>query len=189
MYVSDRPGQHDFGLLRRLVLPDGSVLRCRLPGRPTADCLLADVCRDGRTPLKVRGELQAEGWAARGFLVPGQVVQGGPRLLTACAGSATNLISSPPPPGAQVWNVNAVTGVVGVFNIQGSGYSRALRRFHTHDPTPPALTAAVSPADVPALRGAVELFAVYCDGSKASGRSSCLRSSCCSLQTHAHARR
>ena len=55
VYVSDRPGRHDFELLRRLVLPDGSVLRCRLPGRPTADCLFADVSRDGATALKVRG--------------------------------------------------------------------------------------------------------------------------------------
>lgn len=53
VYVSDRPGRHDFELLRRLVLPDGSVLRCRLPGRPTTDCLFADVSRDGVTALKV----------------------------------------------------------------------------------------------------------------------------------------
>ena len=55
VYVSDRPGRHNFVLLRRLVLPDGSVLRCRLPGRPTADCLFADVSRDGTTALKVGG--------------------------------------------------------------------------------------------------------------------------------------
>lgn len=53
VYVSDYPGQHDFGLLKRLVLPDGSVLRARLPGRPTADCLFSDVLRDGKSLLKV----------------------------------------------------------------------------------------------------------------------------------------
>ena len=53
MYVSDRVGEHDFSLLRRLVLPDGSVLRCRLLGRPTADCLFRDVSRDQQTVLKV----------------------------------------------------------------------------------------------------------------------------------------
>jgi len=53
--VSDRPGLHDFALLRRMVLPDGSVLRCQLPGRPTADCLFADVSHDGKTVLKVGG--------------------------------------------------------------------------------------------------------------------------------------
>ncbi|KAL4420351.1 hypothetical protein ABPG77_006158 [Micractinium sp. CCAP 211/92] len=53
VYCSDKPGQHDFALLRRLVLPDGSVLRCLLPGRPTADCLFLDVSGDGRSALKV----------------------------------------------------------------------------------------------------------------------------------------
>jgi raffinose synthase len=54
VYVSDKPGQHDFTLLRRLVLPDGAVLRALLPGRPTRDCLFADVLRDRQTLLKVR---------------------------------------------------------------------------------------------------------------------------------------
>jgi hypothetical protein len=54
VYVSDKPGQHDFELLRRLVLPDGSVLRALLPGRPTRDCLFSDVLRDRSSLLKVR---------------------------------------------------------------------------------------------------------------------------------------
>lgn len=97
VYVSDRVGEHDFELLRRLVLPNGTgaragrhgkpgcqgarspvpacrrrhsassalpphpcrllthpaVLRCCLPGRPTADCLFSDISRDGQTVLKV----------------------------------------------------------------------------------------------------------------------------------------
>ena len=53
VYVSDAPGKHDPELLRRLVLPGGSVLRALLPGRPTADCLFTDVARDGRTALKI----------------------------------------------------------------------------------------------------------------------------------------
>ena len=53
VYVSDAPGKHDAALLRRLVLPSGAVLRALLPGRPTADCLFADVARDGRTALKI----------------------------------------------------------------------------------------------------------------------------------------
>lgn len=44
---SDAPGKHNFELLRKLVLPDGSILRARLPGRPTRDCLFADPARDG----------------------------------------------------------------------------------------------------------------------------------------------
>ncbi|XP_068340392.1 probable galactinol--sucrose galactosyltransferase 2 [Pyrus communis] len=46
IYVSDKPSNHNFDLLRKLVLPDGSVLRAKLPGRPTRDCLFADPARD-----------------------------------------------------------------------------------------------------------------------------------------------
>ncbi|XP_006489932.2 probable galactinol--sucrose galactosyltransferase 2 [Citrus sinensis] len=53
IYVSDKPGNHNFDLLRKLVLPDGSVLRAQLPGRPTRDCLFADPARDGTSLLKV----------------------------------------------------------------------------------------------------------------------------------------
>lgn len=44
---SDKPGNHNFELLKKLVLPDGSVLRAELPGRPTRDCLFVDPARDG----------------------------------------------------------------------------------------------------------------------------------------------
>ena len=57
IYVSDKPGAHDFDLLRRLVLPDGSVLRPKLPGRPTKDILFSDVLKDNKTLLKVSGLL------------------------------------------------------------------------------------------------------------------------------------
>ncbi|CAI5472075.1 unnamed protein product [Closterium sp. Yama58-4] len=53
VYVSDKPGQHNFEVLRKLVLHDGSILRARLPGRPTRDCLFVDTARDGRSLLKV----------------------------------------------------------------------------------------------------------------------------------------
>ncbi|KAM7263806.1 hypothetical protein ACFE04_001489 [Oxalis oulophora] len=53
IYVSDKPGNHNFELLRKLVLPDGSVLRAKLPGRPTRDCLFADPARDGTSLLKM----------------------------------------------------------------------------------------------------------------------------------------
>lgn len=56
VYVSDKPGQHDFTLLRRLVLPDGYVLRAQLPGRPTRDCLFRDVLRDNKSLLKVSNQ-------------------------------------------------------------------------------------------------------------------------------------
>ncbi|KAI3507718.1 hypothetical protein L1887_22709 [Cichorium endivia] len=53
IYVSDKPGNHNFDLLKKMVLPDGSVLRAQLPGRPTLDCLFADPARDGISLLKI----------------------------------------------------------------------------------------------------------------------------------------
>ena len=35
------------------MLPDGTTLRARLPGRPTRDCLFADVAGDGTSALKI----------------------------------------------------------------------------------------------------------------------------------------
>ncbi|MBL8057658.1 MAG: hypothetical protein JNK29_13225, partial [Anaerolineales bacterium] len=46
VYVSDKPEVHDFDLLRTLVLPDGTVPRAQLPGRPTRDCLFHDPTRE-----------------------------------------------------------------------------------------------------------------------------------------------
>ncbi|KAL6606724.1 hypothetical protein ACP70R_042377 [Stipagrostis hirtigluma subsp. patula] len=53
VYVSDAPGKHNFELLKKIVLPDGSALRARLPGRPTKDCLFSDPARDGVSLLKI----------------------------------------------------------------------------------------------------------------------------------------
>ncbi|KAK6153256.1 hypothetical protein DH2020_012895 [Rehmannia glutinosa] len=47
VYVSDKPGKHDFNILKKLVLPDGSILRARYAGRPTRDCLFIDPVMDG----------------------------------------------------------------------------------------------------------------------------------------------
>jgi raffinose synthase len=46
VYVSDTPDAHNFDLLKKLVLSDGTVLRADNVGRPTRDCLFADVTRD-----------------------------------------------------------------------------------------------------------------------------------------------
>ncbi|KAJ6863521.1 hypothetical protein NC652_040147 [Populus alba x Populus x berolinensis] len=53
IYVSDAPGKHNLELLKKLILPDGSILRARLPGRPTRDCLFSDPARDGVSLLKI----------------------------------------------------------------------------------------------------------------------------------------
>jgi raffinose synthase len=42
IYVSDKPGVHDFNLLRKLVCSDGAVLRCDGPAVPTLDTLCVD---------------------------------------------------------------------------------------------------------------------------------------------------
>jgi len=53
VYVSDKPGNHNVALLQKLVLPDGSVLRAKKAGRPTRDCIFADVGKDGTSALKI----------------------------------------------------------------------------------------------------------------------------------------
>ncbi|PIN19222.1 Galactinol--raffinose galactosyltransferase [Handroanthus impetiginosus] len=53
VYVSDKVGHHDFDLLRKLVLPDGTILRCQHYALPTRDCLFENPLFDGKTLLKL----------------------------------------------------------------------------------------------------------------------------------------
>ncbi|MED6113801.1 hypothetical protein PIB30_074224 [Stylosanthes scabra] len=53
VYVSDSVGKHNFKLLKKLVLPDGSILRCQHYALPTRDCLFEDPLHDGKTVLKI----------------------------------------------------------------------------------------------------------------------------------------
>ncbi|KAJ1385063.1 Glycosyl hydrolases 36 [Sesbania bispinosa] len=53
IYVSDCVGKHNFKLLKSLVLPDGSILRCQYHALPTRDCLFEDPLHDGKTMLKI----------------------------------------------------------------------------------------------------------------------------------------
>lgn len=52
VYVSDKPGEHDLGILARLVLPDGRVLRCEEPALPADDVVFTDCYREP-VPLKI----------------------------------------------------------------------------------------------------------------------------------------
>ncbi|KAJ0017982.1 hypothetical protein Pint_09645 [Pistacia integerrima] len=98
VYVSDEPGKHDFNILKKLVLPDGSVLRANYPGRPSRDCLFNDPVMDGKSLLKI-------------------------------------------------WNLNACTGVLGVFNCQGAGTWHCMEKTdETHIVS--EISGQVSPADV-----------------------------------------
>jgi len=71
VYVSDVPGEHNATLLKKLVLPDGSVLRAQLPGRPTRDCLFVDVGRDGTSALKIWNRNRAGNGVVGAFHVQG----------------------------------------------------------------------------------------------------------------------
>lgn len=69
----------------------------------------------------------------------------------------------------QVWNINPVNGVVGVFNVQGSSWSRKKRAFYTHDPNPPVLQTLVTPTDIHTFAqssSAPQHFVMYSDQSK-----------------------
>uniref|UniRef100_A0A0C9S393 galactinol--sucrose galactosyltransferase n=1 Tax=Wollemia nobilis TaxID=56998 RepID=A0A0C9S393_9CONI len=102
VYVSDMPGDHDFKVLKKLVLPDGSVLRARFPGRPTRDCLFVDPTGDNESLLKI-------------------------------------------------WNMNACTGVLGVFNCQGAGWSEEEKCIKAYENCPECVTGYVRPMDVESL--------------------------------------
>ncbi len=52
IYVSDKPGQHDYALLKKLFTSDGMALRCPQPAQPAADCLFVD-CQTQKHLLKV----------------------------------------------------------------------------------------------------------------------------------------
>ena len=135
VYVSDKPGAHDFTLLARLVLRDGRVLRPHRPGRPSPACAFADTLRDGATLLKV------------------QTITGG-EDGPAAGGKGRNRGGGDAP---------FVAGLVGVFNTQGASWDRATRRFTLHGGgallralllgrrKAAALSTTVTPADVPGL--------------------------------------
>ncbi|KAL5076419.1 hypothetical protein RYX36_015403 [Vicia faba] len=53
IYVSDCVGNHNFKLLKSLVLPDGSILHCQHYALPTRDCLFEDPLHNGKTMLKI----------------------------------------------------------------------------------------------------------------------------------------
>ncbi|KAK4425966.1 Stachyose synthase [Sesamum alatum] len=53
VYVSDKVGRHNVDLLRKLVLPNGTILRCQHYALPTRDCLFENPLFDGKTLLKL----------------------------------------------------------------------------------------------------------------------------------------
>ncbi|KAF9688178.1 hypothetical protein SADUNF_Sadunf02G0170100 [Salix dunnii] len=53
VYVSDSVGGHDFGLLKKLVHPDGTIPKCQDSALPTRDCLFRNPLFDKKTILKI----------------------------------------------------------------------------------------------------------------------------------------
>ncbi|KAL9228391.1 hypothetical protein vseg_003979 [Gypsophila vaccaria] len=98
VYVSDKPGNQDFEILKKLVLPDGSILRARHAGRPTRDCLFKDPVMDGKSLFKI-------------------------------------------------WNLNKLSGIIGVFNCQGAGYW-PMKDNPSDTPIPEVISGRVSPSNV-----------------------------------------
>ena len=171
VYVSDVPGQSDVPLLRRLVLPDGSVLRARLPGRPTRDCLFRDVGTDGVSALKV--------WNANAYGAPERLTPTDTRCAAARSPTRrartqparAQLARSPRAARAQRSRLTSsdegvvcaaeAGGVVGAFNVQGVAWSWRTRENVRVQDQPPSVIAAVRPADVETLRGCPGPFAVW----------------------------
>ncbi|RWW45797.1 hypothetical protein BHE74_00048333 [Ensete ventricosum] len=130
IYVSDKPGHHNFELLRKLVLPDGSILRAQLPGRPTRDCLFCDPARDGtRSPIVCLPLLC--------------VVMARYRAKPRDPCRPCSLL--------KIWNANKCSGVVGVFNCQGAGWCKHTKKTRVHDAAPGTLTGIVIATDVDAI--------------------------------------
>ncbi|XP_030454982.2 stachyose synthase-like isoform X2 [Syzygium oleosum] len=53
VYVSDKVGGHDFGLIKQLVYPDGTIPKCQHFALPTRDCLFRNPLFDNKTILKI----------------------------------------------------------------------------------------------------------------------------------------
>jgi raffinose synthase len=71
VYVSDYPGKHNENLLRRLVMPNGRILRTSIPARPTIDCLFKNVMQDGVSALKLWSKNIGGGGVVAAFNVQG----------------------------------------------------------------------------------------------------------------------
>lgn len=58
VYVSDKVGEHDFDLLRKLVTPEGQVFRTIHAGIPSYDCLFVDPTKD-MVLWKIQGQFRS----------------------------------------------------------------------------------------------------------------------------------
>jgi hypothetical protein len=61
----------------------------------------------------------------------------------------------------QVWNMNSVNGVLGIFNLQGYSWDRKLRGFKEPEKPPPEVVADARPSDIEHLESPVGKYAVW----------------------------
>ncbi|KAL8475415.1 hypothetical protein ACS0TY_028174 [Phlomoides rotata] len=114
IYVSDSVGKHNFKLLKSMVLPDGSILRCDYYALPTLDCLFEDPLHNGKTMLKI--------WNFNKFtgVVGAFNCQGGgwsrEERRNKCAAEYSNVVSSSAGPNDIEWKQG--TSPINVDGVQ-----------------------------------------------------------------------
>jgi raffinose synthase len=138
IYVSDKVGAHDFDLLKRLVLPDGTILRGQGIGLPTRDCLFADPTQEAAL-LKI-WNLNSVGAVLGVFNA--RYGSGETRI-----GTATDTLDIPSDESAA--DENKGTGLSAQTEVEPE---------KPHVPSEP-ISGSVSPSDIPGIEG--ERFAVY----------------------------
>lgn len=146
IYVSDAVGKHNIPLLKRLVLPDGSILRCDYYALPTRDCLFVDPLHDGKTMLKI--------WNLNKVM---------PKIL-----NLVNLLRPSHIILMYLPYLEQYTGVIGAFNCQGGGWCPQTRRNKAASEFSHTLKCLTKPKDVEWNKGknpisikGVNLFVVY----------------------------
>ncbi|TQD89867.1 hypothetical protein C1H46_024569 [Malus baccata] len=130
---SDTPGNRNFDLLRKLVLPDGSVLRANyLAGLPViVSSLIQQETGPGLFCLLL-------------FMLFPSNVKFQISMSKVCVNNSLCSL-------LKIWNVNNLSGVVGVFNRQGAGCCKIEKKTHIHDYSPGTLSGSVRAADVDAI--------------------------------------
>ncbi|CAM9946259.1 unnamed protein product, partial [Phaeothamnion confervicola] len=90
VYISDRPGEHNVDILRRIVLDDGSILRPVSNALPTLDGLFSDPQRTPGSLLSVWNENPTRGHGVIGvFNIYGSAWNQGRRIYTPVPGAAS----------------------------------------------------------------------------------------------------
>lgn len=166
IYVSDTVGKHNFPLLKRLAMPDGTILRCEYYALPTRDCLFDDPLHDGKTMLKIWNLNKVSHFGIVSYML----------LKTNLGlndGPGTYNIYNPALSSHIFFVSRQYTGVIGAFNCQGGGWCRETRRNQCASQFSHKVTAKTNPKDIEWNSGknpipieGVQVFAMYLSESK-----------------------